>query len=38
MAIVKALAPLGIGLIRALRIDVATGQACGEVSDPLAAA
>lgn len=36
--IAQALAPLGIGLIRALRIDVATGQACGEIADPLAAA
>ena len=36
--IAQGLAPLGIGLIRALRIDVATGQACGEISDPLQAA
>ena len=37
-AIAQALAPLGIGLIRALRIDVATGLAGGEITDPLAAA
>lgn len=37
-AIARALAPLGIGLIRALRIDVATGLAAGEITDPLAAA
>jgi len=36
--IARVLAPLGIGLIRALRIDVATGLASGEISDPLAAA
>ncbi|KAA6185046.1 phosphoribosylanthranilate isomerase [Thiohalocapsa marina] len=36
--IAQALAPIGIGLIRALRIDVATGLACGEITDPLAAA
>lgn len=33
--IARALAPLGIALIRALRIDVATGQACGTIADPL---
>ena len=32
------LAALQIGLIRALRIDVATGEACGEVKDPIQAA
>lgn len=36
--IARALAALGIGLIRAVRIDVATGQAGGEVADPLQAA
>jgi phosphoribosylanthranilate isomerase len=36
--IARGLATLGIGLIRALRIDVATGQACGEILDPLRAA
>ena len=36
--IARVLAPLGIGLIRALRIDVATGQACGEIPDPMQAA
>ena len=34
----RALAELGIGLIRALRIDVATGLACGEIPDPVQAA
>jgi len=34
----RELATLGIGLIRALRIDVATGQACGEIADPVQAA
>lgn len=36
--IARGLASLGIGLIRALRIDVATGQACGEIPDPMQAA
>ena len=36
--IARELTPLGIGLIRALRIDVATGQACGEIPDPVQAA
>ncbi len=36
--IARDLATLGIGLIRALRIDAATGQACGEIRDPLQAA
>jgi phosphoribosylanthranilate isomerase len=36
--IAKELASLGIGLIRALRIDVATAKACGEISDPVKAA
>ncbi|MCE5301765.1 MAG: phosphoribosylanthranilate isomerase [Planctomycetaceae bacterium] len=36
--IVRKLASLGIGLIRALRIDVATQKACGEISDPVKAA
>ena len=34
----RELASLGICLVRALRIDVATGQACGEIPDPVAAA
>lgn len=34
----RTLASLGINLIRALRIDAATGQACGEIPDPLQAA
>jgi phosphoribosylanthranilate isomerase len=37
-AIARELTPLGIGLIRALRIDVTTGQASGEIPDPVAAA
>jgi len=37
-AIARELASLGIGLIRALRIDVATQKACGEISDPVKAA
>lgn len=37
-AIAREMAPLGIGLVRALRIDVATQQACGEIADPVAAA
>ncbi len=37
-AVANKLAPLGIGLIRALRIDVATGEACGEIADPIRAA
>lgn len=32
------LAALQIGLVRALRIDVGTGEACGEVKDPVQAA
>ena len=36
--IARELAPLGIGLIRALRIDVATGKASGEIPDPVRAA
>lgn len=36
--IARELASLRIGVIRALRIDVATGQACGGISDPLQAA
>jgi phosphoribosylanthranilate isomerase len=36
--IARGLASLGIGLIRALRIDVDTGKAAGEISDPVAAA
>lgn len=36
--IARELASLGIGLIRALRIDVATGRACGEIAEPLQAA
>lgn len=36
--IARELAPLGIGLVRALRIDVATQQACGEIAEPVAAA
>jgi phosphoribosylanthranilate isomerase len=36
--IARELASLGIGLIRALRIDVATGRAAGEIPDPVAAA
>ncbi|NLX98408.1 MAG: phosphoribosylanthranilate isomerase [Rhodopirellula sp.] len=34
----RELASLGIALVRALRIDVATGEACGEVKDPIEAA
>lgn len=34
----RGLGPLGIGLVRALRIDVATGKASGEIADPVAAA
>lgn len=37
-AIARGLAPLGIGLIRALRIDVATGKASGPIADPVKAA
>lgn len=36
--VARGLAAMGIGLIRALRIDVATGEACGEIKDPIAAA
>ena len=36
--IARELVPLGIGLIRALRIDVATGKASGEIPDPVKAA
>lgn len=36
-AIARELASLGIGLIRALRINVATGEASGEFSDPVKA-
>jgi phosphoribosylanthranilate isomerase len=36
--IARGLASLGIGLIRALRIDVETARACGEIADPVAAA
>lgn len=36
--IARALASHGIGVIRALRIDVTTAQACGEISDPVEAA
>jgi phosphoribosylanthranilate isomerase len=36
--IAEELAALGIGLIRALRIDVETAKACGEIADPVAAA
>jgi len=34
----RELASLGIGLIRALRIDVVTGEACGQIADPVRAA
>ena len=36
--IARELASLGIGLVRALRIDVETAKACGEIADPVAAA
>jgi phosphoribosylanthranilate isomerase len=36
--IARGLASLGIGLIRAIRIDVATGKASGEIQDPMRAA
>lgn len=36
--IARELSPLGIGLIRALRIDVDTGRAAGEIADPMEAA
>jgi phosphoribosylanthranilate isomerase len=36
--ITRELASLGIGVIRALRIDIATQKACGEISDPMKAA
>lgn len=38
LRIAQALADLGIGLIRALRIDSDTGLACGEIPDPVEAA
>lgn len=34
----RELASLHLGLIRALRIDVATGKACGEINNPIDAA